>query len=1003
MVEAAVPLDEAGQLIANRYLVEAVLGRGGMATVYRVLDRSDGRHYALKRARSQSAQTLARRQELLEREYHTLAQLAHPSIIAVYSFGHDTHGPFYTMELLDGDDLATLGRGRVPWPRACALLRDVASSLAMLHSRGLLHRDVSARNVRCSDRGLAKLIDFGALCSMGVDLDVVGTPPFVAPEALQMQALDGRVDLFSLGALSYYLLTGSHAFPARQLRDLRDAWRSTPTPPIRIATDIPPALNQLILELLTLDRTARPQSAGEIMRRLCAIAQLPIDEDIAVSRSYLAMPALVGREQAVLTTRRQMLSLARGDGHTLLVEGAAGSGRSRMLDAAVLEGKLLAATVVRAHAVEGMSADWAVARSIVEQLSQLYPDKVEAVTRLSRNALAHVVDEMVPHTLRFPSQRPDSPGGSPSTAPARSLLIRELRDFVLAMALGQRLLIVVDDIDRIDEQSLAFLAALAHKTERHPLMLALSVARAEGPTVSASMRLLQSTATLIELMPFTAEQSEALLRSVFGDVPNQPFVAAHVHRLAQGNARATMELAQHLVERGLCRYQGGNWTLPSFLREHDLPASLSASLEQRLRARNPDALALSEALAITEAPSLATAQLAALTERWPVERVYAALHELVGARVVIADGPHYRFCQRGYVPVLRALMTPERRRELHGRMADLLQLEGVGPLLLAHHLLEAGRDDAALDVVKTLDARLHLPSVELMERAIAHAQARGYPTLDIEELRVNLLSASVFALDVATFRRVATGVLKQLRTDSGLERFDALKHLPEQERLSQALLQTQAAYLIKPVHERGYPLMDAITRLARLSNAFAAMGLWTGDLSVLEAFPDFAPLRSLSVAVEVVCELIEGAKDLQVGRLLRGMERYEAVLRRISEPDGAGLELTQQPLVRTVCLLLLGLIEASAGIARCEERAVQLEADTTFRASAWRLRMLYQLTQGDNEQAHKSLRRAELLQLQAGIERQAQTGDETAMVLTYVRIEDLPGIERAIAQVAPLA
>jgi hypothetical protein len=345
---------------------------------------------------------------------------------------------------------------------------------------------------------------------------------------------------------------------------------------------------------------------------------------------------------------------------------------------------------------------------------------------------------------------------------------------------------------------------------------------------------------------------------------------------------------------------------------------------------------LSEALAITEAPSLAASQLAALTERWPVERVYAALHELVGARVIIADGQHYRFCQHGYVPVVRALMTPERRRELHGRMADLLQLEGVGPLLLAHHLLEAGRDDAALDVVKTLDGRLHRPSVELMERAIAHAQARGYPARDIEELRVNLLSASVFALDAVTFRRVQTGVLAQLRTDCGLERYDALQHLPEPERLSQALLQTQAAYLAKPEQERCYPLMDAITRLARLSNAFAAMGLWTGDLSVLEAFPNLDPLRQLSAAIEVVCELVEGAKDLQVGRMLRGMQRYEEVLRRLNEPDGAGLELAQQPLVRSVCLLLLGLLEASAGIARFEQRALQLETEPTFRASAWR-------------------------------------------------------------------
>jgi serine/threonine protein kinase len=170
-----------------------------MATVYRVHDQSSGGRCALKRARASGSGSAERRQQLLEREYHTLAQLAHPRIIEVYDFGRDERGPFYTMELLDGTDLASIGS--VPWQRACALLRDVASSLSVLHSRGLLHRDVSARNVRCASNGSAKLIDFGALCSIGLDLEVVGTPPFVAPEAIQMQALDARADLFSLGAL----------------------------------------------------------------------------------------------------------------------------------------------------------------------------------------------------------------------------------------------------------------------------------------------------------------------------------------------------------------------------------------------------------------------------------------------------------------------------------------------------------------------------------------------------------------------------------------------------------------------------------------------------------------------------------------------------------------------------------------------------------------------------------------------------------------------------------
>jgi len=201
-----------------------------------------------KRGLARDAKKSARYEALLSREYHTLCQLAHPRIIEVYDYGVDSSGPYYVMELLDGNDLDA--SGRLPWQDACPLLRDVASSLAILHARGLLHRDVSARNVRRTSDGRAKLIDFGAMTSMGVPKAIVGTPPFMAPEVLQMQTLDGRADLFSLGALAYRLLTGRHAYPARHTKDLRDIWRSRPQTPARRIAEMPSALSELVMELL---------------------------------------------------------------------------------------------------------------------------------------------------------------------------------------------------------------------------------------------------------------------------------------------------------------------------------------------------------------------------------------------------------------------------------------------------------------------------------------------------------------------------------------------------------------------------------------------------------------------------------------------------------------------------------------------------------------------------------------------------------------------------------
>ncbi|HKU43394.1 MAG TPA: serine/threonine-protein kinase, partial [Polyangiales bacterium] len=547
-----------GSVIGGRYAVENTLGRGGMGSVYRVRDAKTSRHVALKRSWSADSIKAARRRALLEREFHTLAHLRHPRIIEVYDYAVDEFGPYYTMELLDGADLDKAGP--LPWQEACAMLRDVASSLAIVHSRGLIHRDVSARNVRRTADGRVKLLDFGALVSMGTVNDVVGTPPFMAPEVLQMQALDARADLFSLGALAYYLLTGRHAFAVRRSSELRDAWRSRPTPPSRAVPEIPAALSELVLSLLALDRGARPPTAAEVMERLCVIADLPKEELPEIQRGYLTTPTLVGRQAALLSIRTRMLSLVRGDGGALLLEGSAGSGRSRMLDASVFEGKLLSAVVVRAGAGDAIEP-WGVARAITSQLFAQLPQQSVEAARLSAGVLAAVVEEL----------RGVESSSVSVTFPERSLLLRELRDFVLALARKQRLLIAVDDADRIDEPSAAWLAALADKAERQKLMLVMALDSEHQTDAVASLQLFRSLAQRVPLPPLDAEQSEALLRSVFGDVPNLGLAAGRIHGLAQGNPRATMELAQHLVDSGLARYEGGTWSLPHLLGSADLP------------------------------------------------------------------------------------------------------------------------------------------------------------------------------------------------------------------------------------------------------------------------------------------------------------------------------------------------------------------------------------------------------------------------------------------------
>src|SRR4051812_41774 len=190
--------------VADRYVVEKELATGGMGIVYHVVDRTTGEARALKRLTSDATKEPVL-VEAFEREYQVLAGLDHPRIIRVFDYGVDEQGPYYTMELLEGEDMRQAAP--MPFREACGYLRDIATSLALLHARRLIHRDLSPGNVRRTPDGHCKLFDFGALTGFGYTREIVGTPPAIPPEAVNNAPQDHRSDLYQLGALAYWMLT----------------------------------------------------------------------------------------------------------------------------------------------------------------------------------------------------------------------------------------------------------------------------------------------------------------------------------------------------------------------------------------------------------------------------------------------------------------------------------------------------------------------------------------------------------------------------------------------------------------------------------------------------------------------------------------------------------------------------------------------------------------------------------------------------------------------------
>jgi hypothetical protein len=956
---------EIGAQIADRYSVREALGRGAMAAVFRVHDERTGQDVALKRLRAADREHAQVALALFEREYHTLCQLAHPRIVQVFDYGVDHDGAFYTMELLDGEDLQSK-RGRLPWRTVCAVLRDVASSLAILHSRRLLHRDPSPRNVRCTSDGRAKLIDFGAMTPMGTPKHVAGTAPLVPPEALSQQALDARADLFALGALAYWMLTGRYAYPARLLEELRDLWRTTPPAPRTLVPDVPEALDDLVMALLHLDRASRPATAAEVIERLCSIAGLPMEEHVAVTEAYLATPNLVGRDDLLRDFRGRMLGSLRGSSVLAVIEGEPGSGRSRMLDACVLEAKLLGATVARANADEGGGHDYGVLQALAEQLMEALPDVCEQAASAHRPLLAQVLPEVAPRASRpapraLPVQQ-DAP-------PERRHLQIALRDWLLAVARGRRLVLAVDDFDRVDEPSAAVLAALADASRNRNLsLLVTSLRRSEA---SAALELLREIGTRSLLEPLSAEHTEALLRSVFGDVDDLVPVAARVHELASGNPRATMELARHLVERGLARYEAGRWTLPAALGAGELPPTLAAAQRVRIEALQGDARSLLEALSLCTLAMVPVADYALLTEHGDRGRTYRALDAALSVGILAPAGERFRFSNHEWVRQLRAGLMPDQRCALHARIATLVERWGDAKSL-PRHLIEAGQAESAIALIlsrigKPYDPQSGVP-LWLLERACLEAERLGLTKPIQHRLRVWTVAVAAIRGDLGLFQRYASAMVPLLRSESGLDDWHALTDVPESERTAAALRRAHLRYQQLPIEQRGFAPGEAITQLARLVMAFVGMVSVAQDVTLTEEIPSLLPLCSLSPAIEVMHIMTEMAEALRAGRTEEGRRIGLRALERLEQPDNARMDSDPHRVLRFGLRYVLGAVEASCGLPAAADRVAPLEQAPGYRVNAWRTRMIEHVMQGDVAAARASRRRAELLQLEDGQE-----------------------------------
>lgn len=286
-----------GRVIAGRYELAELLGRGGMGEVWAAWDNVIRRRVAVKLLQHESG--LGTEEQLFLREAHTAGGLNHPGVVTVHDLGQDTDGSLYLiMELITGRDLGRVLRADGPPPVATAVdwAAQAAAALAVAHAEGIVHRDLKPGNLMVTEHGVVKILDFGIArfaTTLTTASHIIGTPAYMPPERLLARPSDARGDLYSLGCLLHELLTGELPFGSHEPAALMFAHVHTePEPPSRRRAEVPPELDRLVGELLAKSPDDRPATAGQVHDRLRALS-LPPEQGAAGPSQTTPAPDIV--------------------------------------------------------------------------------------------------------------------------------------------------------------------------------------------------------------------------------------------------------------------------------------------------------------------------------------------------------------------------------------------------------------------------------------------------------------------------------------------------------------------------------------------------------------------------------------------------------------------------------------------------------------------------------------------------------------------------------------
>ena len=732
-----------------RYQVQATLKETADTAVYRVFDVADRRDEAIKILRHQLSDP---QQHLrFKAEFSTLASLEHASVIKVFDFGVLAEGyPYFTMEFFPGKRITDWFDGQ-NWDALYDVLLQIASGLHHVHHLGIIHLDLKPSNILVSDDGKAKIMDFGlAIEARQVfDRQIRGTLQYMAPEVLKQDRVDSRADLYALGMTLYETVTGAlPGYGKPPIEVIRMRLDEGVRPVSSINPRVPEALEQIITRLLEKDPRHRfPSAAGLLQAVAEALGKKAPPSELLVGRGELFAAPLIGRKTEVDQLMQLIADAREGRGNGVILAGAEGMGKSRIVRDVTLRAQLDGARVFCGRCPVNRKTIYAPFFEIFEQLVKAVSPEAD-------------VGEEIRRILR-----PVVGGSGPETSPPQhgqkfrlfNRIVQSMQDMYGFLSVGSEtggspLILVIEDVQWADPSTAELFSFLVGEAKQNRLLVIGTLTLDSGGEAA-----IESSAPNLSFWEQRARDGNFSIIRV--ETLNEPLVREHVQSLL-GDANVDDELVRwmlwesagsplnirrivdYLVAHEYLTWRPTGWVADmDRIRSLRIPGGPSSILMEKVETLGNDQRAILEMAAVfgesVDIETLGAAWAAGgLQESRPEpestrEHVYEAVTVLtqLGLLDQSNDGKIITFPQIHLRDAVYNAMPERKRTEMHQRAGEALEpavMTGSTQMLgqLAYHFSRAN------DIER--GTRYSIDAGDLATRTLAHEESTEFYRIALE-------------------------------------------------------------------------------------------------------------------------------------------------------------------------------------------------------------------------------------------------------------------------------